>query len=213
MPRKKKKFHFIYKTTNLLNSKYYIGMHSTDDLEDGYMGSGKRLWYSRKKHGDENHSIEILEYCNDRKELRKREEEIVNDELINENLCMNLVKGGGGFMLDEHHYKCSSAGGKATAERLKTDEEFSKRQKKNASENMKKAHREGKIKYDTFTDKKHTEETKKLMSESKKGVGKGDKNSQYGTCWITRDGENKKIKKEELEAFVKEGWKKGRVTQ
>jgi len=210
MPRKQKKFNFIYKTTNLLNSKYYIGMHSTDDLEDGYMGSGKRLWYSRKKYGDENHSIEILEYCNDRKELRKREEEIVNDELINEELCMNLVRGGGGFMLDKHHYKCSIAGGKATAERLKTDEEFSERQKKIVSENFKKAHKEGKIKYDTFTGKKHTEETKKLMSESKKGQGEGEKNSQYGTCWITRDGENKKIKKEELETFINEGWNRGR---
>jgi hypothetical protein len=54
------------------------------------------------------------------------------------------------------------------------------------------------------------EETKKLMSESKKGIGKGDKNSQYGTCWITRDGENKKIKKQELDSFTQKGWEKGR---
>ena len=213
MPRKEKKFHFIYKTTNLLTSKFYIGMHSTDNLEDGYMGSGKRLWYSRKKYGDENHSIEILEYCNNRKELRKREEEIVNDEFINENLCMNLVIGGGGFMMDEHHYKCSKAGGKASLESRKNDSELMRAHKERASKAMKKLHSEGKIKYDTFTGKKHTEETKKLMSESMKGIGIGKNNSQYGTCWITRDGENKKIKKEELKTFIQQGWEKGRKTK
>jgi hypothetical protein len=113
-------------------------------------------------------------------------------------------------MLDEHHYKCSIAGGKATSRRMKTDKEFDSRIRKTLAENTKKAHADGKIKYDTFTGKKHTEETKKLMSESKKGTGKGEKNSQYGSCWITRDGENKKIKKQELETFVKEGWEKGR---
>lgn len=36
-----KKYHFLYKTTNLLNSKVYYGMHSTNDLNDGYLGSGR----------------------------------------------------------------------------------------------------------------------------------------------------------------------------
>jgi hypothetical protein len=49
------------------NDKYYIGMHSTNDLNDGYMGSGKRLWFSINYHGKENHACEILEYCKDRK--------------------------------------------------------------------------------------------------------------------------------------------------
>ena len=78
MPRKPKKYHFIYKTTNLLSGKYYWGMHSTNDLNDGYMGSGKRLRYSINKHGKENHKVEIWEFLNSREELRKRESEIAN---------------------------------------------------------------------------------------------------------------------------------------
>jgi hypothetical protein len=37
----------------------------------------------------------------------------------------------------------------------------------------------------------------------------GDKNPQYGTCWITNGINNKKIKKENPE--IPNGWYKGRV--
>ena len=57
---------------------------------------------------------------------------------------------------------------------------------------------------------KVSEESKKLMSKSSKGMGVGETNSQYGTCWITKDGINKKIKKEDLETYLNEGWLKGR---
>lgn len=45
------------------------------------------------------------------------------------------------------------------------------------------------------------------MSDIKKNHGKGEKNSQFGTCWITNGKENKKIKKEET---IPNGWKLGR---
>lgn len=34
------KYYFIYKTTNLINSKIYIGQRSTNKIDDGYLGSG-----------------------------------------------------------------------------------------------------------------------------------------------------------------------------
>ena len=101
MARKEKKYHFIYKTTNLLSGKYYIGMHSTDDLNDGYMGSGCRLKFSINKYGKDNHKVEILEQYDCRKDLKNREKELVCDELLADEMCMNLVRGGeGGYISD-----------------------------------------------------------------------------------------------------------------
>lgn len=94
MARKPHKYHYIYKTINQINGKYYIGMHSTDILEDNYIGSGMRLWHAIKKYGRENFIKEILEFLPDRKTLSEREEQIVNYDLISDPLCMNLQLGG-----------------------------------------------------------------------------------------------------------------------
>jgi hypothetical protein len=102
MARKEKKYHFIYKTTNVLSGKYYIGMHSTSDLNDGYLGSGTRLRYSINKHGKENFVREIIEYCESREELKSKEIEIVNLDEIAKIECMNLKVGGyGGFTSEQ----------------------------------------------------------------------------------------------------------------
>ena len=51
---KQYKHYMIYKITNTINSKIYIGKHKCDDLDDGYFGSGKRLWIAINKYGLEN---------------------------------------------------------------------------------------------------------------------------------------------------------------
>ena len=61
----------IYKTTNLINGKYYIGQDSKND--PSYLGSGKLLKYAIEKYGIENFQKEILETCNTKEQLNERE--------------------------------------------------------------------------------------------------------------------------------------------
>ena len=65
------KYHIIYKTTNLINGKIYVGMHSTDNLNDGYLGSGWILKQAIKKYGKENFKREVLLVLSNRKLLYK----------------------------------------------------------------------------------------------------------------------------------------------
>jgi len=54
---------YIYKTTNLLNGKIYIGQHQKPYFDYNYFGSGKLIVYAVKKHGKENFKVEILRRC------------------------------------------------------------------------------------------------------------------------------------------------------
>ena len=207
MPRRQKKYFYIYKTTNLINGKYYIGMHTTNDLNDGYVGSGKRLWYSINKYGKENFKCEILEMLPNKSSLKKREKELVNEDLLKDVMCMNLqIGGGGGLSGEEHKRKFTSAGGKATIHLLKQYRETHLIKMKTDPE-----YRENyldKIRGNTnWLGKTHREETKKKMSESKQGMYDGEKNSQFGTCWVTNGKDSIKIKKGDL---IPEGWILGR---
>jgi hypothetical protein len=193
-------------------------MHSTDNLEDGYLGSGKRLWRSINYHGKENHEKVILEYCKNRVELKKREKEIVNEQLLSEELCMNLKPGGdGGFVNEEHRLKFIESLKKSQKEAIKNSHISMAKLRKNNPEwisNLKNKISKGLknnpiISGGTFTNKRHTDETKKKISEKAK-ERVGEKNSQYGTCWVYRNGVNKKIKKDLLSHYENDGWIKGR---
>lgn len=89
-------FHFVYKTTNLINSKFYIGKHSTTDLNDGYLGSGTYLLRSTAKYGKENFSREILKQFHTSDEAYEYEKELITEELLKSEGCYNLALGGKG---------------------------------------------------------------------------------------------------------------------
>ena len=44
------KYHYFYITKNKENGKLYAGIHSTNDLNDGYIGSGKLLLRAIQKY-------------------------------------------------------------------------------------------------------------------------------------------------------------------
>lgn len=207
---KDNKFYVVYKTINLKNGKFYIGVHETYNLNDGYLGSGKVLRNSVYFHGKENFKRDILHFCENRELMFLKEKELVTEELINEPKCMNLALGGlggnGGIQSEEHHKKMLAGLSKYQKEKWK-DPEYRKLRSKESSERMVENHKQGKIRYDTFTDKKHSEESKNKISETKKGTGIGSENSQFGTMWITNNEQNKKVKKTDS---IPDGWMKGR---
>ena len=87
----------IYKITNKINRKTYIGKHQTNDLDDGYFGSGKMLKRAIKKYGIENFTKEILFIFDTEAEMNYKEKELVEVGPNSYNLCEG-GKGGFGYI-------------------------------------------------------------------------------------------------------------------
>lgn len=87
-------YHYLYKITNAINSKYYIGVHSTNNLDDGYMGSGIAITKAVKKYDTKSFTKEILEFFDTREAALEREASVVTDSLVLDHQCYNLTLGG-----------------------------------------------------------------------------------------------------------------------
>ena len=89
-------YYLVYKTTNLINEKFYIGAHRTKNLNDTYMGSGVALNAAIRKYGTENFIREILYIAKDEDDMFLMEQKLIS-ESIGQN-CYNMMPGGkGGF--------------------------------------------------------------------------------------------------------------------
>ena len=268
MSKIKTQYHYFYKITNLVNNHFYYGVHNTNNLDDGYMGSGKRLHMAYQKYGIENFKKEILKFFDTQKEAFEYEYEMVNENLISDNNCYNLMPGGKGgweYINKQYKYVKDKDGNKFTVksddprllsgELVHHDKNVSKEYNKNhiivkdknnnyfrimltderylngelvgCAKNMltvkdkfgntlqvskyDERYLNGELKPIWFN-RKHSDITKQKMhlTHIKNNHQQGEKNSQFGTCWIHNDLENKKIKKSELENYINMGWIKGR---
>jgi group I intron endonuclease len=90
----KKIYYTIYKTTNLINNKCYIGVHKTTNINDSYLGSGNVIKQAIKKHGRINFNKEILYIFNSAEEAYDKEKEIVNNIFIKDKNTYNIALGG-----------------------------------------------------------------------------------------------------------------------
>lgn len=202
-------FYTIYKTTNLLNNKFYIGKHQTLDPNDNYLGSGKLLKRAIEKHGRENFKKEILYIFDNEVSMDAKEKELV---VLSEE-SYNLIEGGhGGFgyinrVGNPRRYFTSEERAKGTKNanaicRINKTGIYAQTIEKRRL-NVRKATK-------AWQGNHHSSETKqKLRVKAQQRVGR--KNSQYGTCWITNGSSNKKIKKEELDTWVQLGYTRGRI--
>lgn len=214
----------LYKITNKINGKIYVGVHQTNDIDDGYIGSGTVLKRAIKKYGENSFTKEILKTFDTSEEMFKMEAILVNEEFVKRKDTYNIKEGGfGGFdhLNDgsEAHKERARKGGKISASKgvhrkqqqwlWKNDEEWVNKISEKRRKIRLKYYADGGKRH--FLGKHHTEEAKQKIGEANKKM-KGEKNSQYGTCWIHSLilKTNKKIKKEELDDYLAEGWIKGR---
>jgi hypothetical protein len=89
-----KQYHIVYKTTCLVNGKVYIGVHSTNNITDNYIGSGTALIAAIKKHGRNNFCRKILHIVSSRDEAFKIEESLVTEDFVNNQNTYNTRVGG-----------------------------------------------------------------------------------------------------------------------
>jgi group I intron endonuclease len=220
--------YYLYKVTNLVNNRFYIGVHKTKDINDGYMGSGKVLQNAIKKYGIENFKKEILEVFNDSATMYNREKEIVTEEFLENENIYNLKFGGlGGFdYINKNGLNSTENSLEKRKESLKKwhslhdtkgekngffGKKHSEQTKQNLSEKRKEYYENGGIHPKGMLKKEHSLDTKTHLSEvmKMKSSFKGKKGLEHptgGTKWY-----NNGIKHMRSNHLPGEGWFEGRI--
>lgn len=163
--------YYIYRITNKINGKTYIGQHKYKKLDDDYMGSGKLLKLAYKKYGIESFIKEIL-YSNI--QYKETADDVERFAIAKERALgkaeYNIADGGeGGYTGPK-----SEETKKRMSERMKGNtwnkgRKLSEEHKKKISESGRGRTHRNKGKPGTWLGRHHSEESKKKISEAHKG--------------------------------------------
>jgi group I intron endonuclease len=151
----------IYKTTNLINGKIYVGKAKTDNPD--YLGSGVILAQAICKYGKEFFQKEILEECNDNIIDEREVFWIQKLNSTNNTIGYNITPGGTGGDTTTHHPDKTNIINKRVSGIKKWHMSLSESERKNRGlkiSNSKKGKSNG---HSGF---KHSEESKKLIKEN-----------------------------------------------
>lgn len=216
-----KKYHYLYELRLKSDPRYYYrGKHSTNNLEDGYLGSGSQVKLLRKQYGEDCFTKVIVRFCNSLQEVLTEEEQYVGDLWKSDPFCLNLTPGGAfqgkfdmtGVPKSEHTRELSRQGRLGKRHTEETKERISKTKKgtKLSEETrlrMQKA-RLGKPRPVSVAEK-----VSKALSgrpKSKEHVEK-IRACKVGRIWIHKDSKSKQIFPAEFSVWENLGWSKGRV--
>jgi len=214
-------YYTVYKTTNKINGKIYIGSHKTRNPNDSYLGSGKYLKHAIEKHGVQAFTKEVLFVFETAVEMYAKEAELVTKEFLSEENTYNLKVGGfGGFdYLNnwkenpshsmEHMVRMYRLGTAArNADRIErfSNTSYNQTWGEMSTRNQIQQYSEGRV--PGMLGKIHSADTKHKISTANSLKQQGTKNSQFGTVWITDGISNKKIKKG---LHIPTGWYRGRT--
>lgn len=173
--------YFVYITTNLINGKQYVGDHFTDNLNDGYLGSGNRIKNAIKKYGKKNFKREILEFFNTKEKAFNGQEKYIKEYNTLTPYGYNISpKGGYGvpasYLNEETKIKIGKSNkGKLQGRKLSDShkQKISKNHRKhNTDETNHKISQGNKGKNkgkQPWLGKHHSEESKQKISNSTKG--------------------------------------------
>lgn len=171
--------YYIYKITNKINGKTYIGQHKYKKLDDNYMGSGKHLKAAQAKYGIENFKKDILVFNVSKKEhidLLEKTFIAAEREKVGVENCYNIADGGAdGSPAKGKHWKLSEETKRKISEALKGKPKSEEHKRKMSEINKGKHHSEesNRKRSETMKGKNkgkvRTEETRKKISEANKG--------------------------------------------
>jgi len=166
----------IYKVTNLINNKIYIGQDSKN--KQNYFGSGKIIKKAINKYGIENFKKEILQICYNVDELNEAEKYWIEKlNSTNTDIGYNISFGGqSGWMLGLRHSDETKKSYSINRVSKLIGDRNGMYGKTHSEESKKKMSRPKSGKDNGMYGKKHSDETKKKISENLKG----EKNPFYG---------------------------------
>jgi hypothetical protein len=207
------RIHYLYKITNKLNGRFYIGIHSTEDINDGYMGSGSLIMQAIKKYGKKNFEKTIIKYCETREKLVELEERVVNKRFVARKDTYNLSTGGAGA---ESSWEKSN---EKIAYKLKNDPVWVENRNRNISIAVNDAMRNGRCptatrEFQLLRNKKSlTEEAiqKRKATYARNKHQQKENHALYGKKAINNGVSWKWIYKEDLDKYLESGWKLGKL--
>lgn len=173
---------YIYKTTNLLNGKIYIGQHKASTFDASYFGSGKIFNKVLKKHGKKNFICEILEWCETREIINDREIYYIDKYKAKDpEIGYNLADGGNYWSCDYHQGMLG----------------------KKQSEYQKKIAKEVNSHPLSLNIRKKMSESAKKRTLNRKTIN--------NKCFIHKDDLQTCVDINQVDNYIKQGWIKGRI--
>lgn len=176
--------YIVYETRNIVNQMTYIGCHATDDINDGYLGSGKHLKRAIQKYGKETFERRIIHIFDNPIEMFVLEKSLVTEEYVKNPNTYNLVIGGyGGFKvqnIEEWKLKLKESSSKRTNKTPMLGKHHSNESKKKISAANKGQQAWNKGLPGTWIGKTHSEESKEKISQNRKGLTAGENNPMFG---------------------------------
>jgi len=233
------KKYIVYKVTNRFDDKFYIGVHATKNVNDKYMGSGVEIKEALKKYGRKSFVKEILHIFDAREEMLTKEKELVTREFCMREDTYNIIEGGGSYSTLDMTCVVDTDGNTSLV--YVNDPRFLSGELKSFHKNkLAVKDKEGRTSYvskddprfisgelvpvakGTFLVKDKNGNQYRISKDDpryisgefvgfRKGIPQHKNNSHLGIRWINNGIENKRIRVEELEDYLKNGWVKNKV--